>query len=236
MGELSKNQRIKILRTDLGLDQNQFAEALGMKQGSISDVERAKAAVSPALINKMRTVFNANPEYINSGKGDKFLKGGPAYPQIDTNISTVHEIQTQYASLNTYIVPIKAFGGFLAGYSNKAYLDTLEKTSIPMVRGTSYMFEIDGFSMVSDDLSEDSYFPGNWVVCTELENLSWLQKNKIYVFATIEGLIIKQFNKIEDGKCYLKSLNQSPEYKVNPIPLKSIKKVFYVEMKMSKPR
>jgi DNA-binding XRE family transcriptional regulator len=197
MVERTKNQRVKIERTALDLQQGEFAEALSMKQGSISDVERGKGNVSDKLIAKMEEVFGVNPDYINSGKSPQFINGKPKSYSLNKAItSTVHEMLTGYAPMNTYIIPIKAFGGFLSGYASKAYLDTLEKMSIPMVRGESYMFEDDGYSMVADDNKEESYYPGSWVVCTQLQDFNWLQKNKIYVFATIDGIIIKQFLKI----------------------------------------
>lgn len=74
MGELIKNQRIKILRQELWLDQLQFAKAIGMKQGSISDVERGKAQVSSTLISKLQTTFNINSEYILFGKAFLLFK------------------------------------------------------------------------------------------------------------------------------------------------------------------
>lgn len=227
-----ENVRFKKVRESLNLDQNTLAKALNMKQGSISDIERGKNNVSSDVIFKLKAVYGVNPDYIAHGKQPMIIEGYVSEPAIQYNAKLIQLDSPP----NLYMIPLKAQGGFLNGYSNKVYMDSLEKLSFPLVRGNCYGFEVDGFSMVSDDPKEDSYYPGSWVICTELENLSWLQKGKVYVFATIDGVIIKQFNKIEDGKCYLKSINEAPEYRVAPIPLKSIKRVFFIENIIAKPK
>lgn len=126
---------------------------------------------------------------------------------------------------NMMMVPLKAYGGFLAGYANRVFQDSLEYSSFPFIKGRCYAFEVDGFSMYPE------LIPGDYIVCTDVENPEWLSKGKIYVFITIDGIIIKKFIKIEGGFYYLESENkQDPQYAVvDPIPVKSIKKVYYKE-------
>lgn len=50
----------------LDLNQTELATALGMKQGSISDVERGKPGVSRALRNKLNREF-----YVDMGFWDE---------------------------------------------------------------------------------------------------------------------------------------------------------------------
>jgi SOS-response transcriptional repressor LexA len=123
---------------------------------------------------------------------------------------------------NMYIVPIKAYGGFLTGYESPVFLDTLEKAPFPFIKGECFAFEVDGFSMYKD------YVPGDFVVTTPVENFDWLSKGKVYVFQTIDGIILKCFDRIENDHIYLYSLND--EYNpVEPIHLKNIKKVYFKE-------
>jgi transcriptional regulator with XRE-family HTH domain len=233
--ELSKNQRFKIVREALELDQRAIGEAIGLEQGTISGIENGKSGISKRVLSGLADSFGVRKEYIMDGEEPMFDKS-----LIKTNPNILSEPEVRYGVLpkvapNLYMIPIKAFGGFLSGYSNKAYLDSLEKVSFPWVRGTCFAFEIEGFSMVSDDSREESFYPGTWVVCTELENLNWLQKDKYYVFATIDGVIIKRFKKVEGQLCHIESINTAKEYKINPIPLKNIKRIFYIENKITKP-
>lgn len=128
---------------------------------------------------------------------------------------------------NMIIVPLKAFGGFLTGYADKAYLDTLERTSFPLVRGECFLFEVEGHSMVNDEKGERSYPQGSHVVCTPLEQLTWMVKNKDYVFQCVDGIILKTFNEIKGEYCHISSLNK--EYEPVKIHLKKIKRVYHIE-------
>lgn len=243
---MTENQRLKIIREDLGFDQRDFATAFNMLQGSISDIERGRNKVSPKILKKL-SAFGVNVQFILTGEGEYYSKPkeevlnnmkkqdnqGVSEGAVDYNAKKA--LIPESGHENLFIIPIKAFGGFLAGYENKAYLDSLEKISFPFVRGKCFAFEIEGYSMISDDPKEDSYNPGSWVICTEIESASWCQKGKVYVFATVDGICIKQFQKVDEKHYHLQSLNPAQEYKVRPIPVKDVKRIFHVELKMAKP-
>lgn len=141
------------------------------------------------------------------------------------------------ANKNMIVVPLKAVGGFLAGYENKVYLDSLERREFPEIRGECFCFEVDGHSMYESivkngRLYETGYKPGSNVVATKVENVTWLSKNKDYVFQTTDGLIVKTFDKIKDDKFHLLSINE--DYNpVPPIPLKAVKGIYFIEKKIS---
>lgn len=71
---MTENQAIRFIRTQLGLDQLSFAEALNMKQGSISDIERGKAPVSKKFINKLSSILYIDQNFIAGKSEDIFLK------------------------------------------------------------------------------------------------------------------------------------------------------------------
>lgn len=134
--------------------------------------------------------------------------------------------------LNLYIVPIKAQGGFLKGYNEKATLDRLEKRHYPEINGECFAFEIEGLSMylyriLDGVLYESGYAPGSQVITTKLESPDELMSGRDYVFQTINGINLKTFVKIQDGKCLVKSLN--PEYAPFEVPLNEIKGIYFVE-------
>lgn len=137
-------------------------------------------------------------------------------------ISNVKPFTRSTGTNNMYIVPIKAYGGFLTGYESPIFLETLEKAPFPFIKGECFAFEVDGFSMYKD------YVPGDFVVTTPVENLDWLSKGKVYVVQTVDGIILKCFDRIENDHIHLYSLND--EYNpVKPIHLKDVKKVYFKE-------
>lgn len=142
-------------------------------------------------------------------------------------VSNVKTFSLDNGKSNLYIVPLKAFGGFLTGYADTVFMEGLEKVSFPFIQGECFAFEVEDFSMVPD------YAPSDYVVCTPVENFNWLRKGKVYVFQTIDGLLLKIFDKMDEKFMYLKSINA--DYNpVPPIKLKSIKKVYYKEYTIKK--
>ena len=68
-----KGSRLKLIRKSLNMKQTQFAERLGLNQGSYSSIESGKTNVSQQVSRALLREFCVNPEYIESGKGDMFL-------------------------------------------------------------------------------------------------------------------------------------------------------------------
>ncbi|MCW8311441.1 hypothetical protein K7A41_09415 [Sphingobacterium sp. InxBP1] len=125
---------------------------------------------------------------------------------------------------NMWLVPIKAQGGFLEGYGDSVYMDhNIEKMYFPFISQECFAFEIDGLSMVTE------YMPGEYFVGTPIENINHMVKGRVYVFQTIDGIIIKEFVKIEDEYIQLRSQNEDFN-PVKPIHLKDVKRVYQREM------
>jgi len=125
---------------------------------------------------------------------------------------------------NMWIVPIKAQGGFLEGYGDTVLMEyNIEKVYFPFIGHECFAFEIEGVSMLPE------YVPGEYFVGTPIENFNHLVKGRVYVFQTIDGIIIKEFVKIEDDYIHLKSQNEAAG-PVKPIYLKEVKRVYQREM------
>lgn len=205
-----------------GKDLKESVKQSGIK---IADLVK-KTKIPEQTIYSLYRKVNVEQHYLDKMEG--------AGVKLQKTIPSISNARAQdiESPANCYIVPIKAFGGFLNGYENKSYMNTLEKTSFPLVRGECFLFEVDGFSMVVDEAKEDSFMPGSWVVTTRLSGFNDLMKNRCYVFQTIDGIIIKQFEKIDGEYCHLRCLN--PEYEMKPIHLKDIKVLYFIELKINK--
>ncbi|HTN00221.1 MAG TPA: S24 family peptidase [Pedobacter sp.] len=74
---MTENQRLKIIMDKLHFKtQNDFAEALKIKAGSLSDVLRSKdgMGVSNAIKDRLEYVFHVNREWLTDGIGEPILK------------------------------------------------------------------------------------------------------------------------------------------------------------------
>jgi transcriptional regulator with XRE-family HTH domain len=70
---MTENERLKIIRNELKLTQKDFSDALEIKQGSYSDVERGKAGISALLLKNLIRKFRVNPLWLCEGEGAMFI-------------------------------------------------------------------------------------------------------------------------------------------------------------------
>ena len=202
----------------------EFAKRIGVTRDTIyawmdSDVIKDKNW------ERIEQAFNTTKSailYRDFIEGELDLK----FNKIDKPESNVNPIAFNTIEPNMYLVPLKAQGGFMAGYEKEVYLDHLEKVAFPLVRGECFGFEVDGMSMLPE------FIPGDYVVSTPVESLEHLVKGKIYVFQTIDGILLKEFGGFNNDEAILNSINE--DYKPIIAPLKNIKKVYLKEFKITR--
>jgi transcriptional regulator with XRE-family HTH domain len=88
---MTENERLKIVRTHLGLTQRAFSEGLDIKQGSYSDVERGKAGVSAILLKSLIRKFRVNPLWLCEGEGTMFIESDAECAQPSITNEQTHE-------------------------------------------------------------------------------------------------------------------------------------------------
>ena len=65
-------ERVKELRTALGLSGEKFGEKIGVKRSAISDIERGRNNLSEQNILAICREFNVNEEWLRTGMGEMF--------------------------------------------------------------------------------------------------------------------------------------------------------------------
>ncbi len=92
------------------------------------------------------------------------------------------------------IVPQKASMGYLSGYNDPDYIESLQNISLPfLMHGKYRAFPADGDSM-------PPFKDGTYIVGKYLESISELKKNKTYIFVTInEGITYKRFQELTES-------------------------------------
>lgn len=66
--------RMRQLRKELGLNQTEFGERIGVKQGSVAGYESGARTPIDAVVNSICREFNVNEEWLRNGTGDMFLE------------------------------------------------------------------------------------------------------------------------------------------------------------------
>lgn len=68
------NERIRKLRKELDLTQQEFADRLGMGRYNIAGYETKKRSPSDAVIRLICKTFNVNEEWLRYGTGEMFIE------------------------------------------------------------------------------------------------------------------------------------------------------------------
>lgn len=68
------NERIKAVRTALGLSQQEFAEKIGIKRGAVANYEVGRNEPIDAVVSLICKTYNVNERWLRTGDGEMFIK------------------------------------------------------------------------------------------------------------------------------------------------------------------
>lgn len=69
----SIGERVKIIRKELGLSQNDFAQGLNISQSQIGYIEKGDRSLTDRTLNDMVREYGINRDYILTGEGEMFI-------------------------------------------------------------------------------------------------------------------------------------------------------------------
>ncbi len=91
------------------------------------------------------------------------------------------------------IIPHRASMGYLSGYSDPEYIESLQTISLPFLRNGNFRaFPVEGDSM--PPFNDGTYIVGQYV-----ESLKELKKGRTYIFITREGITYKRYQGRDSG-------------------------------------
>jgi transcriptional regulator with XRE-family HTH domain len=70
-------ERIKEIRTSLGISQREFSKRIYITQSFYGDIELGKKNINDRIIQLISTQFNVNKEWIKTGEGEIFTAPPP---------------------------------------------------------------------------------------------------------------------------------------------------------------
>lgn len=91
--------------------------------------------------------------------------------------------------------------GYLTGYNDPEYIDSLQHMSLPFLRNGKYRaFPVEGDSM-------PPYNDGTYIIGKYIESKDYLRKGKSYIFVTRDGIVYKRFGKLNSTGTFVSSDN-----------------------------
>lgn len=212
-------QRLKkvvkwLIFSGFGENEKELAELLGYTKSSFSQILNGKVPLSDKFLDKICSLDNnINKVWILENKGEMLKSGNNtpavAEPQLPSGVP---------------MLPFDAFAGIGTDVDG-VNLDTIEERYVvPLFDGMKmdFMISVRGSSMYP------KYNSGDVVACRMVQELLFVQWNKVYVLDTIsQGVIIKRLKKSDkEGFVICKSDNE--QYEPFEIPMSDIRTIALV--------
>ncbi len=219
---MNQAQKLKMLRRKAGLNQNQVALHIGKSRSRLAIYEtREDVKIPYAVLQKLANLYQTTPEYIEqdtanmtsySYSPDK-ISGKNIRPLVVTLDSTGQE--------NIVFVPVKAQAGYLLGYGDPEYIQSLYACSMPgFTNGTFRIFEVEGYSMTN------TLQPGDMVITRYVENWNNLSNDNVYVIVAKNGICIKRIQNVIDKAAGIVIQSDNPEFATDFIPVEDILEIW----------
>lgn len=233
------DQKITAIINHFQLNNYAFSKRIGVTGTTIDSIvngrpqpdgTRKKTKPGYDVLSAIIDEFNINPDYL-FGKSDVMLKQDVAKIQTYSGVPQVVAVN-QNDEENVVYVPVKARAGYLDGYGDSEYIETLPSFHMPqLTNGTYRCFEVQGNSMVR------TFFDGDLVFGKYVEDLADIKDGRVYIIVSKnDGIVLKRvINRIEErGKLILKSDNKDGNYPTYTIDAEDIMELWYVTMFASK--
>lgn len=95
------NERIKKLRKDLDLTQQEFADRISIKRGAVANYEIGRNIPSDSVINLICREFNVNETWLRTGTGEMFNPSPRS--ALDVLAAEYHLDQTAYVVVEKFL-------------------------------------------------------------------------------------------------------------------------------------
>ena len=179
------SDNIRYLRESRKESQHQTAEGLEMKRGRYEPYESGKVEPPFDILKKISCYFGISIDLLLSIDVRKYRI--EELVTLDDN-RIVLPIKVDGKGRNLIeIVPYKARAGYLTGYADPEYIESLQQIALPFLgAGKFRAFPVGGDSMPPHD--DKSVIVGKYV-----ENLGEIKKDKTYILVTLsEGITYKR--------------------------------------------
>lgn len=231
--------KIRAIIEEFKLNNYSFSKRIGVTSTTVDSIvngrpqpdgTRKKTKPGYDVLKAIIEEFDIDPDFL-FGKSTQMLKAASTNGSSYSGMPQVVAVN-QTGNENVVYVPIKARAGYLNGYGDADYIETLPSFNMPHLTNGSYRcFEVYGNSMVR------TFFDGDLVFGKYVESLSDIKDGRIYVIVSKnDGIVLKRvINRIEErGKLILKSDNKNGNYPTYTIDAEEVMEVWYVTMFASK--
>lgn len=192
--QTSVAERIKILMSELGENQNSFSKKIGVTPSTIATAFERNKGVNTDLIQKIINVFtNISLEWLLTGRGEPIKKNAE---NNNNSISVISQTKSERKLIPYFDAVAEAGSLSVANMEGISYPAEMVDAGDFFQDATAIM-QVHGESMFPD------YKPGSLVALKEVYNKRLIIYGEDYVIETTEYRVIKKIQQSEDKTCWL---------------------------------
>lgn len=211
---------------------NKAEQVLGFGRNTLTNAIKDNRLLTARYHSDFMVKFHVKPDWWETGKGEIFTE---KHTPVSEPTLRYEAAEIEQDVVGVRVVEIKAHAGYLRGYADPEYMETLPTIPVSKeaVRGGNFLcFTVSGDSM--DDGSRRSLCHGDVVLGRELYKSHW--QNKLHYKRVLFIIIHK-----DEGICFKEITNHNPEtgeitchswnseYEDFTLNLKDVKQLFYIK-------
>lgn len=179
------SDNIRFLRNKKNLSQQSFAESLEISRVRYSKYEDGRSEPPYEILISISKFFHVSIDLLLTLDISKYPLENMV--NLADNKTVLPVVVDSEGNNYIEIVPQKASMGYLSGYSDPEYIESLPRIYLPFLgHGKFRGFMADGDSM-------PPFIDGTCVVGEYVESLEDLKAGKEYIFVTVEGTTFKTY-------------------------------------------
>ena len=213
------NERLKLIRKELGWTQEQMSQRFGIGKAALSMIETGKAGLSSRNRNILIQELNVNPEWLDGGRGEMFN----AEPDLTTfRLRTDNSLPMQSVPLYS----IEGTAGLVPLFADDRQIKPVNWIHIPNLP------KCDGAIYVVGDSMYPLLKSGDIVLYKQLHDLGDIFWGDMYLLSIdIDGeeyITVKYVQKSErDG--FVKLVSQNPHHADKDVAMNRIRAIALVK-------
>lgn len=231
---------LKYLRKKSGKTQDALSLEVGIGRTTIANYEAGVSEPNLETLVAFAKYFGVSTDDMLSknvekdGISSNTAQNARVVALYKGQVQNVPQVVTVGADGNDNIVyvPVKARAGYLLGYGDPEFMESLPTFRLPGLSNSTFrMFEVEGPSMAPNIMSGDRII-GEWI-----DKFDDIRDNRVHIVVHKGGITVKRvLNRIKErGKLYLKSdtVVHRADYPTMEIDPEDIAEIWYGRLKLS---
>ncbi len=213
------NERVKLIRKQLGLTQDQLAQRLGIGKAALSMIETGKTGLSTRNRNILVQELNVNPEWLETGRGEIFN----AEPDLTAYL---HRTDNSVPLQSVPLYSIEGTAGLVPLFADQEQIKPVNFIHIPNLP------KCDGAIYVVGDSMYPLLKSGDIVLYKQLHDFDDIFWGDMYLLSIdIDGeeyVTVKYIQKSERAG-YVKLVSQNPHHADKDVDMRRIRAIALVK-------